>query len=515
MLEQNRRNQERIEQQQAPPPQKGPAVTAPAPPLSEVSPPGGPKFLLKSVEFDPSAFLSKAELDAIAAPYVGHKVDLSAVQSIVKAVNDLYDSRGIVTASAVLPPQNLQDGTLHINLVEGKLGEIKVDGAKINSPDYIKGSIGQKPGEVLDDNMLKQRVAAFNWTNDAQIRALLQPGAQFGQTDVVLGVTEPASDTLQVFADNQGVASTGAVEGGVYYRKYGLFGVDDRLTFYGTHSEDNGSDAGNLSYNFPVDHSGGRIGVSYSGSVIKIIEGPFQPLDVTGTSQISTASFSHPLWADDIWLLLGNFSESYGLSTSDQGPVSILNDRTWKETPGITFARRAEDVSFSITPAVSFAHSMLASTGGIQDYVLYNGTGNGSVQLPHDFFATFSGAYQMATQQVLPGDQLFQIGGPTTVRGYPTNSAAGYSGYYVNLELHRAWSGPLAGLDTFALLDAGSVWAVDPRVTTMTSAGVGVRWTMANRLTSEVTAAFPLRQSVDPQSYYALYFKVTGHLLGP
>jgi hemolysin activation/secretion protein len=195
--------------------------------------------------------------------------------------------------------------------------------------------------------------------------------------------------------------------------------------------------------------------------------------------------------------------------------VQILNDRTWKETPGFTFARRAEDVSFSITPAVSFAHSMLAGTAGIQEYELYNGTASANVQLPLDFSATASGAYQVASQQVLPGDQLFQIGGPTTVRGYPTNAAAGYSGYYVNLEVHRSWTGPFAGLDTFALLDAGSVWAVDPRVTTMTSAGVGVRWTMANRLTTELAAAFPLRQAVTPQPYYALYFKVTGHLLGP
>jgi hemolysin activation/secretion protein len=30
----------------------------------------------------------------------------------------------------------------------------------------------------------------------------------------------------------------------------------------------------------------------------------------------------------------------------------------------------------------------------------------------------------------LPGDQLFQLGGPTTVRGYPTDAVAGPDGYY-------------------------------------------------------------------------------------
>jgi hemolysin activation/secretion protein len=249
--------------------------------------------------------------------------------------------------------------------------------------------------------------------------------------------------------------------------------------------------------------------------VIKIIEGPFQPLDVTGTSQVGSVNYSHPLWADDTWLVLGNFSEAYSTSNSNQAEVAILDDRTWKENPGITFGRRADDFSFSITPAVSFARSVLAVSATEQNYVLYNGTGSGNVQLPADFSVAFSGAYQFASQRVLPGDQLFQIGGPTTVRGYPTNSVAGYSGYYVNVELHRIWASVLGGVDTFAFLDNGTVWALDPHDTELTSAGVGARWTLEKRITTELAAAFPLRQAVDPQPKYELYFKVTGHLLGP
>jgi hemolysin activation/secretion protein len=218
-------------------------------------------------------------------------------------------------------------------------------------------------------------------------------------------------------------------EGGAYYRKYGLFGIDDRFTFYGTHSEANGSNAGSVSYNLPVDHSGGRLGISYSRSVIKIIEGPFLPLDVTRSSQVGSLSFSHPLWADDSWLVLGNFSESYGTSKSNQADMTILFDRTWKETPGITFAKRADDMSFSISPAVSFAHSMLAGSTNVQEYELFNGTGSANVQFPAGFYATLGGAYQVSSRQVLPGDQLFQIGGPTTVRGYSTNAVAGFTGY--------------------------------------------------------------------------------------
>lgn len=86
---------------------------------------------------------------------------------------------------------------------------------------------------------LTNDVTRFNRTNDVQIRALLQPGTNFGLTDLQLAVTEPPRNTLQLFFDNQGVQTTGRNQGGVYYKLHGLAGIDDRLTFYGVKSEGN------------------------------------------------------------------------------------------------------------------------------------------------------------------------------------------------------------------------------------------------------------------------------------
>ncbi|HLH49787.1 MAG TPA: POTRA domain-containing protein, partial [Roseiarcus sp.] len=103
---QNQQNREQLEQQNALP--QGPAVLAPRPYQSPVGPAGGPTFVLRGVNVEASHFLSKREIDAITGQYIGKRVDISAVQRMVKEINDLYAARGIVTAAAYLPPQKLK-----------------------------------------------------------------------------------------------------------------------------------------------------------------------------------------------------------------------------------------------------------------------------------------------------------------------------------------------------------------------------------------------------------------------
>ena len=140
-------------------------------------------------------------------------------------------------------------------------------------------------------------VTWFNRTNDVQIRALLQPGTDFGLTDLQFAVTEPPRNTLQFFTDNQGVKTTGRYQAGVYYKLHGLAGFDDRLTFYGTKSDGNLN--GNVSYNVPVNPWGGRVGVSYTQGKIKIVDGPVPPLDVTGKSDQVAVNFAQPVFVNE------------------------------------------------------------------------------------------------------------------------------------------------------------------------------------------------------------------------
>ena len=219
----NRRNERQI-REQSDQTLQGPAVVAPKVPATQVGPSGEKTFRLKTVTFDPSAFLSKEELDAIIQPYVGTSIDISQIQRIIKSVNDLYAEKGIVTASATLPPQDLKDGVLRIALVEGKLGKVDVKGNDRLRSDFVRDHVSTAPGAVVDVPLLTREIASFNKTGVAQIQASLASGASFGLTDIELAVIEPPGLSVQLFGDNQGVESVGKHEGGFLIQGYAPFG---------------------------------------------------------------------------------------------------------------------------------------------------------------------------------------------------------------------------------------------------------------------------------------------------
>jgi hemolysin activation/secretion protein len=503
----SRRQLERIERQQQRPQQQGPAVVGPARPQQDILKPGGPKFRLNRLEFSESKFLSKAELEAIAAPVTGRMADFSDLQKVIAAINALYASKNIPTGIATLPPQNVKNGVVQIKLTEGRLDKMSVTGAARTRTDYILPRVAQKAGEVLDVPKLTRDVTWFNRTNDAQIRALLQPGTSFGLTDVQIATTEVPLNTLQFFWDNQGVKSTGRYQGGTYYRASGPLGIDDRFTFYGTTAAGNLN--GNVSYNLPFNPWGGRIGASYTQGAINVVDGPSAPLDVHGKSRLAAVNLSQPMWIDESWLLAFNGAQALGFSQSRLAENVVTDDRTDKSTAGIAVTHSGNDHSITIAPAYNYVKSHSAITDLDRWFSLYSATASLFVRLPANFSVAVNGSGQYTREKLLPGDQLFQIGGPTTVRGYPTNAVAGDSGYYVGYELHNNFGDLVKGLDVFAFIDMGEVFSTFPARTSLTSAGGGVSYSPRPWVTFETSVGVPWKSVVTDQRKYQLYFRGT------
>lgn len=509
------RQQQRLEQQTAPPRQEGPGVVGPKRPTSPFLQPGGPKFALRNIVFEgDSKFLSNEELEGTIASYVGHRVDFADLQKIIAAINALYEAKGIVTGIATLPPQDVKGGIVTIKLTEGKLSKMQVTGNDQTKPWYVLERVQHPEGEVLDVPKLNRDVVWFNRTNDTQIRALLAPGTSFGLTDVNIAVTEAPRNTLQLFTDNQGVPQVGRYQYGAFYKGSGWLGIDDRFTFYGTKSVEHGGNInGNFAYNLPFNPLGGRVGVSYTQGRTHILNGPSEPLNLQGDSQIAAVNVSQPMFiVNEHWLLLGNLAGSYGVTESRTAPSMfyLSNTRTFKETAGFSLTNSGDNYSISISPAFNYGETHDAVLDIDNRYELYTGLISAYGRLPNDFSISALGSWQYTSQRNLPGDQLFQIGGPTTVRGYPTNAAPGYSGYYANLELHKNLSQYIQGLDLYAFIDRGEVYFSFPNHTLLMSAGAGFAWTVIPAVTLEAFAGAPWYHitQTDTRRYEA-YFRVS------
>ncbi|APG13329.1 hemolysin activation/secretion protein [Bradyrhizobium japonicum] len=501
------RQRRQLERQSAPPKLTGPAVIGGEREKSQLLKPGGPKFRLRKVEFDASKFITPAELDEIAKKYVGKNVDIAALLQLVADINAIYTERGIVTGIATLPDQDAKGGVVKIKLTEGRLQKTTIEGNKQTRTDYILQRVKEPEGEVLDVPKLNRDVIWFNRTNDVQIKALLQPGTSFGLTDLQFAVIEPPVDTLQLFTDNQGAENTGRWEGGAFYKRHGLFGVDDRLTFYGVRADGNLN--GNAAYSIPVNPWGGRVGVSYTEGKIKIIQGPFVALDVTGRSSQAAVNFSQPVWVTQNWLILLNAAETEGKTVSRFATVSLTDDHYDKATAGLSVTNSGNTYSITVSPAVNYITWHDYVLGNNRAFNTYTGSLIAtSAAGPQNFSANVLASWQYTQEKLLPGDQIFSIGGPTTVRGYPSNSASGDSGYYFNAELHYNWSSWLKGFDTYIFTDWGAVYSTFPGVTELASVGVGFSWTYASFMTFEANYATPLKMAVSTQNHYEAYGRV-------
>lgn len=472
----------------------GLAPTPVAPPI--VFPPGGATLVLKSVEFTPSSLLPKADLDRIAGGVVGRPVDLAALQGVANAVNEIYAARGYVTASAILPPQDLGSGVLKVQLIEGKVGGVSLTNRRTLREGYVTTAVPLAAGTVVDAPALRRDVDRFNRTSTAQLQASLQPGAGFGLTDINLAVSEPRRNTLQIFGDNLGVDSVGEYEFGGLYQHYGLLGLDDRFTAYGLYSE--GNLLGNAAYNLAVSPYGTRAGLSYSRSAIRIVNGPFADLDIDGTSETGALNFSHPVYNNGPFLLLGNLSGSLSTSSTDQSTVTVTDDETRRATVGLSANYFGQIFSLTLSPTVSFAEADLKIVDQTLNYTVYQMNGQASLRLDDKTLLTSRGALQVSSDELLPGSDLFQIGGPATVRGYPTSAASGDAGYYVNFELYHSFDTILPGLEGFAFVDNGSVYSEFPSRLTLTSAGLGVNYNWNDRLRAELSFGIPLKRDVVP-----------------
>lgn len=496
-----------IERRTVPQRQSGPAVIAPpAGPRLEF-PAGGASVVLTRIDFDASRFLDAAELDAIRARYIGRRVDLAEIGRILQAVNDLYAGKGQITASAVLPPQKLAGGALKISLVEGRVGKVSISGAVQSWPWYVRSQVPVAEGEVVDTPELNRAVSIFNRLNEAQIRAQLNAGASFGLTDLDLGLTEAPRNLAQISFDNQGVLSTGRYQGTLFLKHSNLLGIDDRLVFYGSRAR--GSIVGTGSYTLPVSPWGTRLGVSFTRSAYHIVNGAIRELRPKGVSESASLTLSQPVFATEAVLLQATAAAGLGAGHSKQLDFTTVDTRYTRASVGAALSVNLANLNHSST--VNWGqvahHDKLADRE--RNYTVWTGNTASIWRISDDFYGTLVGAWQYSGETQLPGDQIFQIGGPTTVRGYPIGAAFGNSGFYGQAELHYTLPEMLKQFEAFVFLDHGRTYANPNFTMRATSVGAGLIWRPLEWATLEGGIGRPLERVSSVQRDAELYFRLT------
>jgi hemolysin activation/secretion protein len=474
------------------------------------APDEGPSFVLNSVRFTKSELLSAQELKSIVMPYLGQQTRLSDLNRMVTQINTAYKEKGIYTATALLPKQAVTDGVVIVRLVEGKLGEMVVEGNSYLAEPYVREWVPFAGGKTLVDmNALESNILEFNRVNDARLQAELRAGKDFGLTDIVVVVDEPLRNTVQLFIDNYGYTSSGEAEVGAIYRRQGVFTGNDRGLLYALASD--GNQAFTAIYSAPVKASRWRLGGSLAINQSEVTEGDFKDLSVEGDSTSMTLDASWLVMSSSHFWLNALGSAMYSNSSTSVLGEDISDYTISKLSSGAQLTWLGSGWQISARQLVGWVNAQnQAATDGDKSFAVLNGDASAYYRpAQSDWYGLMQMDYQYTNEEALPGAVAYSIGGPTSVRGYAPGLISGDYGMQTSLETHYSEMSALGGdLDPFVFYDFGTVLSKNPTQTAQ-AAGVGLGWTGVKGFSASMTYANALDDILPDQDDWVVYARLS------
>ncbi|HUK09657.1 MAG TPA: ShlB/FhaC/HecB family hemolysin secretion/activation protein [Stellaceae bacterium] len=163
------------------------------------------RFELRGITIVGAKALTDAELQAIYNPYIGKQIGFSDLLNIASAIEAAYRDKGYAIVRAYVPPQRVGNGIFTINVVEGYVNAIAIDGGDAGVRDLVTAYTAPiTAARPLEIGSVERGLLLSNDLPGVQASALLRPSPdQPGASDMVVTVNQtPLTGGLNF--DNRG-----------------------------------------------------------------------------------------------------------------------------------------------------------------------------------------------------------------------------------------------------------------------------------------------------------------------
>ena len=466
-------------------------------------------FTLTRVDTDPSEILTEAEIKAVTDPYVGKTASLQDLYDMTAAINKLYEAKGYAVCRAYLPPQRIHEGAVQIRLLEGKTGNVTVNGLRFTRQGYVTHRIHLEPGKVgkvANTDILNDELQRFNATNDVQLRILVHAGEKPGTTDYEIAAFEPKNNhQVSLYVDNHGYDTSGRWREGVFYTMRSVTGQRDALRMNYLRSK--GTNIFGANYSIPVNNLGTMLDFDYGTNTTKLVKGNLaETAGVKGHSYVAGITLRHPLRVDEksryeVGLQYLHQKSQTDFGTKSDSYVKWVNDTRNTYIPYVSFTHYGKNSVLYHKHSLAFMgyNNYLYDTSDNYtayrlDAVYQKRLGKGQMLLGRLNAQVASEKKNMSTSD------FFYIGGANSVRGYEESFLGGSQGFNASL----TWQAPLDKKqiwNAFTFVDYGRVFGDEGTVVdhTLVSTGLGVTASYKN-LYSSLTLGIPLKREFKSQS---------------
>lgn len=474
------------------------------------------KFYIREYRVDGAKRLSNQEVGEAVYPFLGPGRSPDDVEQARQALEKIYHDKGFQTVSVLVPQQDPGRGVIRMQVVEGKVGRLRVNGAKWFLPSRIRSEVPSvAEGSVPDFKRVEKEMIAVNRLGDRRVTPELKPGMEPGTVDIDLNVEDgiPLHGSLEInnrySADTTPLRINGALSYSNMFQLGHTLGVnvqlapentDDALVYSGYYLA-RVSDKSSLMLNATKQDSDistiGGAAVVGKGEIVGIRS----MIDMPGTRsfyQNFNFGIDYKNFTED--LVIG---KDVVAAPVEYYPISANYAASWMADKHFT----------ELNASLNFHLRGMGS--GESDYSdkRYNASGNfiylrGDAAHTHDIkggaqiFGKVQG--QIAGQPLINNEQIAG-GGQGSVRGYLEASALGDNGVFATTELR---SPTLIGKgDTspdpanewrfLAFADAGMVGIYDPlpgqgKRTGLAGIGLGSRARVQKHYNASVDVAMPL-----------------------
>lgn len=403
------------------------------------------KVLIKKIDVTGVTAISNSVVRGIVSRYEGRELLLEDFGTIAEEITSAYREKGYVTSIAYLPPQKITDNTLVINVAEGAVGNIKMEGNRYFSSKLLSSYLDMKKGDIFNYDLLRQNITDINSHPDRNARVVLAKGEGRGESDVNILVNEKFPFHMLATYNNYNSDY-------LYRNKYqmemtttNLWGRDHIFSAEYQFGEGGAFNLYSARYLAPL---GSELtgGVNYINLYQKL-GGSVKALDIRGTGNILTAFYSYKVIKGENFSL--NVSTAFDCKNIENKILGVVNSRDFTRVlkagfdldmtdflNGRTIVTQEFDVGLPGFMGGLKAKDSRASVVGSGGEFFISSTNAARIQaLPYSLTLMLKGAMQLS-DHTLPASQQFNIGGPTTVRGYPVSEFTGDNGYTATAELY-------------------------------------------------------------------------------
>ena len=475
------------------------------------------EFTVKEFKLENNTVLEEIEIEAVFQEYRDRPLTFADLLELETKLTKLYTENGYINSGVVIPSQDVNQGIVTLQAIEGTIEAINVNVDGRLKEGYIRSRLARGAKSPLNIEELQEALQLLQLNPLVEsLNAELSVGRSRDRWMLDVDVNQGDAFDPVLFVNNSRTPSVGSLQRGIELNHNNVLGYADRFSF--VFRDTDGSDDFDASYSIPVNSLDGTVGLRYRFVNSDIIEGNFDDLDIESETDEIELTLRQPI------LLRANAESTeelaLGFEFSRQTNEITVQDMPFEDlSPGadengetkISALRFFQDWTKRTRTSVFAARSQFSVGVDLFDATINEGA-------PDSSFVSWRGQAQWLRQLKsssninlllrsdiqLSNDDLvpletFSLGGVQSVRGYRQDVLLGDSGIFASAEVRipvYRWSENQNNLAVIPFFDFGTSWSnsddKDQEEDTLASLGVGLKLDLIDTLSARVDYGIPL-----------------------